>query len=127
MAKKNKVISTAEHKVLEVIWERSPISASQIINALADCESWSDRTIKSLISRLVKKKVISYKQENNRYFYYPVLKKDDYLQTASLSFIQRLFGGKISPLIANFAKTEKISKEEIKELKAILRELEVDD
>lgn len=127
MLNENKVISQAELRVLEVLWENSPLSASQIVNALEDVESWHHRTIKTLITRLLKKKVIHYNQDGNRYFYYPLLNKNEYLKTASYSFISRLFGGKISPLIAHFAKNEKISKEDIQELKEILKELESND
>jgi BlaI family penicillinase repressor len=127
MTKKVQAISAAEFKVLEILWKSSPLSASQIINLLEGVESWSNRTIKSLINRLLKKKAISYNQDGNRYLYYPSLKKNDYLHITSHSFIHRLFGGKISPLVAHFVKQEKISKEDIQELKAILQELESDD
>lgn len=127
MAKNEKVISPAELKVLEILWENSPLTASQIIDELADVESWHDRTVKSLINRLLKKKIIGHKQDGNRYLYYPLLKKNDYLQKTSRSFIYRLFGGKISPLVAHFVKQEKISKEDIQELKHILEDLESND
>lgn len=127
MAKKAQTISSAELKILEILWENSPLSAIQIVNQLEGVQSWSNRTIKSLINRLLKKKAISYNQDGNRYFYYPLLKKNDYLHKTSHSFITRLFGGKISPLVAHFVKQEKISKEDLQELKAILQELESDD
>jgi BlaI family penicillinase repressor len=124
---KNKNISPAELKVLDILWGNSPLSASQIVDALEKVESWQSRTIKSLINRLLKKKAIAFDQEGNRYLYYPILKKNEYLQITSRSLIHRLFGGKISPLVAHFAKQEKISKEDIQELKAILQELETND
>jgi len=120
-------VSPAELKVLEILWKNSPLSASQIVNDLKDDVSWHSRTVKSLITRLLKKGAIAHKQDGNRYLYYPKLKKNDYLQITSRSLIHRLFGGKISPLVAHFAKQEKISKEDIQELKAILQELESDD
>jgi len=127
MVKKVPSISSAELKVLKILWEDSPLTASQIVNLLEGVESWSNRTVKSLINRLLKKKAISYNQDRNRYLYYPLLKKNDYLHTTSNSFINRLFGGKISPLVAHFVKQEKISKDDLQELKAILQELESDD
>lgn len=127
MPKKEKSISPAELKVLEALWENSPLSASQIIAALEEVETWHSRTVKSLINRLLNKKIIGYKQDGSRYLYHPLLKKNDYLQTTSCSIIHRLFGGRISPLVAHFADKEKISKEDIQELKAILQELESDD
>lgn len=124
---KNKNISPAELKVLNILWENSPLSANQIVLALERIESWHSRTIKSLINRLVKKNVIAFEQDDNRYLYYPIVKKNDYIKTTSHSIIHRLFGGKISPLVAHFVKQKKISKEDIQELKAILQELESDD
>lgn len=127
MVKKEPTISSAELKVLEILWKSSPLSSSQVIDALKKTESWHNQTVKTLLSRLVSKKVISYKQEGNRYLYIPLLKKHDYQKATSYSFIKRVFGGKISPLVAYFSKQEKISKEEIKELKAIIKELESND
>lgn len=127
MIKKDKSISPAELKVLEILWESSPLSASHIVEKLESVESWHSRTIKSLINRLLKKKAIGYKLDGNRYLYYPKLNKNEYLQATSRSLIHRLFGGRISPLVAHFAKQEKISKEDLQELKAILEELESDD
>lgn len=126
-ANKKIIVSPAELKVLDVLWKNSPLSASQIVGALEHSESWHSRTIKSLINRLLKKKAIGHKQDGNRYLYYPLLKKSEYLETTSSGFIRRFFGGKISPLVAHFAKHEKISKEDLQELKAILQELESDD
>ena len=127
MIKKNPTISPAEFKVLEILWKSSPQSSSQIIDGLKDTESWHNQTVKTLLSRLVSKKIISYKQEGNRYLYIPLLKKQDYQKATSYNFIKRVFGGKVSPLVAYFSKQEKISKEDIKELKAIIKDLESND
>ena len=127
MIKKNPTISPAEFKVLEILWKSSPQSSSQIIDKLKDTERWHNQTVKTLLSRLVNKKIISYKEDGNRYLYFPLLKKHVYHKTISCGFIKRVFGGKISPMVAYFSKQEKISKEDIEELKAILQELESND
>lgn len=57
MIKKSPTISPAEFKVLEILWKLSPQSSSQIIDALKDTESWSNQTVKTLLSRLVTKKL----------------------------------------------------------------------
>ena len=127
MVKKEPQISPAELKVLEILWETSPLSSSQIIDELKEVETWHNQTVKTLLSRLVNKKIISYKEDGNRYLYFPLLKKHVYHKTISCGFIKRVFGGKISPMVAYFSKQEKISKEDIEELKAILQELESND
>src|SRR3990167_7020631 len=120
MVKKEPQISPAELKVLEILWETSPLSSSQIIDELKEVETWHNQTVKTLLSRLVNKKIISYKEDGNRYLYFPLLKKHVYHKTISCGFIKRVFGGKISPMVAYFSKQEKISKEDIEELKEIL-------
>jgi len=127
MTKEKKSISSAELKVLDILWKSSPLSASQIVAALEQTESWNSRTIKSLINRLMKKKAIGHKQEGNKYLYHPLLKKEEYLKKTSRNFIRRFFEGKISPLVAHFVKNEKISAEDIQELKNILEKLESKD
>jgi len=126
MVKKEPKISPAELKVLEILWKSSPLSSSQIIDVLKNIENWHNQTVKTLLSRLVNKKIISYKQEGNRYLYFPLLKKQDYQKATSYGFIKRVFGGKISPMVAYFSRQEKISKDDIKELKAIIKKLETE-
>lgn len=125
--KKKGIVSPSEFKVMEILWASSPLSASQIIQELEEVESWHGRTTKSLINRLLKKNIIGFKQDGVRYLYYPLIKKNDYLQKTSISFVKRLFGGRVSPLVAHFAKKENISKEDIREIRAILDELDPND
>ena len=125
MIMKEPKVTLAELKVLEILWKSSPQSSSQIIDKLKDIESWHNQTVKTLLSRLVSKKIISYKQEGNRYLYFPLLKKQDYQKATSYGFIKRIFGGRISPMVAYFSKQGKISKKDIEELKAIIKELEL--
>lgn len=127
MANKEPLISPAELKVLEILWKNSPLSSSQIVDELKQLENWRSTTVKTLLSRLVDKKIISYKKDGNRYFYFPLLNKQDYQKATTSGFIKRVFGGKISPFVAYFAKQEKVSTEDLNELKAIIKALESND
>ncbi|TPG70178.1 BlaI/MecI/CopY family transcriptional regulator [Brevibacillus laterosporus] len=115
-------ISDSEWEVMKVLWsKKSPQTANDIIKALEGHKDWMPKTIRTLINRLVQKNAISYHQDKGRgYFYYPVVSQDDYLQVETKSFLQRLYGGALQPLLVNFLKDEKLSKEEISELKNIL-------
>lgn len=126
MSKKEPLISPAELKVLDILWKNSPLSSSQMVDELKHVENWQSTTVKTLISRLVSKKIISYKKDGNRYLYFPLLNKQDYQKATTCGFIKRVFGGKISPLVAYFAKQEKVSTEDLNELKAIIKALEND-
>lgn len=117
-------ISNAEFEVLDALWESYPASANDIIDRLNKKKQWHDKTVKTLLNRLVKKQAISFEKEQRRYLYSPLLERDAYTQKESLSLVERLFSGKISPLVAGFAKNKELNKEDIAQLKDIISQWE---
>jgi BlaI family penicillinase repressor len=115
-------ISEAEWEVMKVLWVKSPSTASQIIESLADTTDWKPKTVKTLISRLVKKDAIGFKQDNRIYYYYPLVDENECLRAEGHSFLNRVYGGALKPMLINFLREEKLSIEEIEELKHILDE-----
>lgn len=113
-------ISHAEFEVLDALWQGYPASAADIIERLNQQKDWHDKTVKTLINRLVKKQAISFEKEQRRYLYTPLLARETYVESQSSSLIERLFSGRVSPLIAGFAKNKNLDKDDIDELKAII-------
>ena len=120
-------ISKAEFEVLDALWEKHPASANEIISRLNYKRPWHDKTVKTLLNRLVKKQAVSYEKEQRRYLYSPLLERETYTRNESQSLIQRLFSGRGSPLIAGFAKNSNLKKEDITELKEIISQWEQDN
>jgi predicted transcriptional regulator len=121
-------ISNTEFEVLEALWQQYPASANDIIERLnqspqADKDqpkSWHQKTVKTLLSRLVKKKAISFEKQQRHYLYTPLLEREIYTAKESVSLIDKFFNGRISPLVAGFAKQSDLKKEDINELKALI-------
>ena len=83
-------ISEVEWEIMRVIWERSPISASEIIDALvASDASWHPKTAKTLLNRLVKKGALGFSKEGRLYLYRPLAAEKDCVDVASASFLNR--------------------------------------
>lgn len=122
--KKLPKISAAEWEVLKVVWEQPALSANEIAEKLSFQKDWHPRTIKTLLARLVKKGVLDYKTDGNRYLYAPKVRKDDVIKQESQSFLERVFDGVTVPMLAHFVKTAKMSPDEIQQLKKILAEKE---
>ena len=116
-------ISQAEWLVMNIIWDRQPINASEIIKALAD-QPWTSQTIRTFLHRLVKKGALEFEQEGNRYLYSAAIKRRASVKTASKSFLKSVFDGQTGPLITHFVKSEKLSAEEIQQLRDLLDEKE---
>jgi predicted transcriptional regulator len=116
-------ISDAEATVMTVLWQDSPLTAQDVIDRVPAERGWSVNTVKTLLARLVAKKAITHEADGRRYLYRPLLARDDYVTGESRLMIDRLFGGRLTPLVAHFAQHEALSAAEIAEIEAILKDL----
>jgi BlaI family penicillinase repressor len=116
-------ISDAEHAVMEVLWQRSPLTAADVADALADARDWTLQTVKTLLSRLANKGAVSYEQDGRRYLYSPILAREDYVGDESRRLVDRLFGGRAAPLIAHLAEQQKFTAEDLEEIERLIGEL----
>ena len=113
-------ISNAEFEVLKVLWDQHPLSANEIITALNKEKEWHDKTVKTLLNRLVKKQAISFEKQQRRYIYSPLIEQESYQIKESESLIERMFSGRVSPLVAGFAKNNNLQQQDIDELKDLI-------
>ena len=113
-------VSDAEWEVMTVLWDSSPRTAAEVVEALSGRTTWAPKTIKTLLGRLVKKGALRFKEEGNRYLYRPVFPKERYVEEASKSFLDRVFGGKASPMLVHFVENAELSDEELRELRSML-------
>jgi BlaI family penicillinase repressor len=117
-------ISAAEWEVMAVAWERSPIAASDVVEQLGKKRGWRSRTVRTLLDRLVKKGALRSELEGKRYLYWPCVSMDQCLRQESQSFLHRVFGGEPVSMLIHLVKETKLTAEEIRELKRILKEKE---
>lgn len=113
-------ISEAEWEVMKIIWDNNPVSANDVIDSLENKMSWKPKTIKTLISRLVKKEVLDFKIEGRAYYYYPLVKKEECVKQESKSFLDRVYNGTIKNMVLNFMENDSLTDEDIEDLKNIL-------
>ena len=119
-------ISDAESLVMEVLWEKNPATSDDVVAELSKTTDWQEPTIKTLLNRLLKKRAISAERDGRRYLYRPLLKREDYIDAASRSLLDRLFGGRVAPLVAHFSDRRKLGKKDIAELKRLIEDLDND-
>jgi BlaI family penicillinase repressor len=119
-------ISEAESVVMNVLWQTSPIATEDLIAALEGPEKWHASTVKTLLTRLLKKGAIRAQQDGRRYLYSPVMKREQWLTDETTGLLDRLFGGRVAPLVAHFSQRRKLSKKDVAELKRLIQELDDD-
>ncbi len=117
------LISEAESIVMQSLWDKNPLCADEVIAALSSQQNWQEATIKTLLNRLLKKGAIRAEKDGRRFLYAPILKREQWIHSESKGFLDRMFDGKIAPLVAHFSQQKKLTKQDIAELKRLIAEL----
>lgn len=114
-------ISTAESEIMRALWAKSPMTAEDIAVALADEQNWAEGTVKALLNRLLKKNAIAADKDGRRFLYRPLVAQGDYVHAESKGLLDRLFDGRLAPLVSHFSQRERLSDEDVAELRRILK------
>ena len=114
------LISDAEWMVMNVVWRKPGITAAQVVDQLARPFGWSPATIRTMLNRLVKKGALAFDEQGKRYLYRPAIARDKCVRSESRSFLARVFGGAVGPMLVHFVSQAELSPEEIQQLKALL-------
>lgn len=117
------MISDAESRVMEVLWQTYPLTADEVVAILDGHVDWQEATIRTLLNRLLKKKAIAADRDGRRYVYRPLLERADYVHAESKTLLDRLFKGRIAPMVVQFSSRQKLSKKDIAELKRLIEDL----
>ncbi|NLB14600.1 MAG: BlaI/MecI/CopY family transcriptional regulator [Gammaproteobacteria bacterium] len=117
-------ISEAESRVMQVLWERGPSTAEEVMQALSGVSDWQDATVKTLLNRLLKKGALAADAEGRRYRYRPLLAREAYVLEESRSLVERLFDGRIAPLVAHFSRHGQLDADDIAELRRLIEDID---
>ena len=115
-------ISDAEWEVMKVLWKTSPKTANEIVDELKGKTHWKRETIRTLINRLVQKKALGFEKKGRQYHYFPRVTEAEGIKAEAESFVKRIGGGSIEPMLAAFVEEKQLSTEKIERLKQILGE-----
>ena len=117
-------ISDAELDVMEALWAAGqPLTAAEVAERIGDEREWSLATVKTLLSRLAAKGALKHREDGRRFLYSPSIRREDYVGNESKRFVERLFGGRLSPLVARLAEEDGLDEEDIAAIEALLKEL----
>lgn len=111
---------------MQALWRKSPLTPEEIIAMAGPPNGWADGTVRTLITRLLRKKALVGTREDGVYLYRPLIARADYIQAESQSLLDRLFQGQVAPLVAHFAEARALTAKDIQKLKRLIAELEND-
>jgi len=116
-------IAEGEYAVMEVLWERSPMTAAEVAERVPEDRGWSLATVKTMLSRLLAKGLLTHEEDGRRYLYRPAIRREDYVAEESGRMLDRMFGGRLTPLVAHLAERDRLTPADIVEIEQLLKEL----
>ena len=115
--------SDSELELLQLLWDEAPQAAADLADKARANRDWSLNTVKTLLSRMAAKALLSVEVEGRRHLYRPLVERDALAKPAALGLFDRLFEGKLSPLVAQLAESREIDPSDLAELEALVRSL----
>src|ERR1700759_5257464 len=116
-------ITSAESEVMGALWRRCPLTLEDVLGEVAD-QNWGRATVKTLVNRLLHKGAIASERIEGRHQYRALVAQEDYRLSESQGLLDRLFDGRLEPLIANFANYRKLKPDELARIKALIEKIE---
>lgn len=127
MNQKDLQLSDSEWALMKILWECAPASVNEITDKVKDSVQWHPKTVRTMLIRLDKKGIVNYVVKDGIQHYRPLYSRDECESQATQSFLQRVFDGALTPMVAHFTNTKKLSAEEKAALLKLLHDTDNKD
>ena len=111
-------LSKAEWSLMEVLWNESPLSASEVHERVDD--EMNLKTVRALLDRILGKEAVSREKKHGVWVFRPAIKRDAFVLHESRTFLDRFFGGDPAPLFAQLVESEVLTPEKIERLQRLI-------
>lgn len=115
-------LSDSEWDLMKILWEHAPASVNEIAEHAQQITQWHPKTVRTMLIRLDKKGIVSYAVHNGVQHYQPLYSREECESQATQSFLQRVFDGALTPMVAHFSRKQKLSPEEKQALLNLLKD-----
>ena len=122
--KYNSGLSENEWYIMQVLWEKSSASLRELCDALSESKGWTKHAISSFLKRMIEKGAISVDGSGKVKNYIPLWNKDETILEETQSIMERVYKGNLLLMVSNAVKEQKLTKEEIDELRSMLDRME---
>lgn len=112
----------SELKVMEILWERGDSSAKDIAAALAERADWSKTTTYTVIKKCIDKGAVSRSEKG--FVCHAEISRSQAQEYETSELIDKMYGGAADRLVASLLDSKRLTKDEIRELKKLVEELE---
>jgi BlaI family penicillinase repressor len=109
-------------RIMQVLWERGRITARDITEALNAEAPIAHSTVQTLLRNLEAKGAAGHEIEGRTFVFFPLVREGEVAKSVTRDLLDRIFDGRVSNLVSYLLKNEKVSAEELKELRRLINE-----
>ena len=113
-------LSDSEWRLLNRLWDRSPMTSTELTAALREDTGWTKNTIITMLSRLEAKGAVRYEEGGRAKQYFPTVDREDAARAETESFLSKVYGGSLGLMVSNLVESHALTEADIAELSAIL-------
>jgi predicted transcriptional regulator len=108
-------------QIMQVLWDKQTATAREVTDAIHATEPIAHSTVQTMLRVLEDKHSVGHKQDGRTFVFFPRVKEHDFKQVATQDLVERLFGGRVSNLVAHLLSVEDVSKEELAEIRKLIQ------
>ena len=120
------MLSDSEWRIMKQLWERSPSTLGELTKALEPDTGWTRATVFVMLKRLIAKNAVRVEEGDRANVYMPLIERDDVAPAETESFLNRVYDGSVGMLFSALTSRNRLSDQEIAELRRILDKAETD-
>jgi predicted transcriptional regulator len=115
----------AEWAVMELLWEKEPLTVRQLADALYPRGGASEyATVHKLLERLKSKGYVRRARTGSVYVFHADVRRDDVIGQQLEALVEKMCGGSLQVLLSNLVRVKRLTRSELRELFVLVDELE---
>jgi BlaI family penicillinase repressor len=122
---KNHSIPQSEWQVMELLWQQ-PRTLMQLVSELQKSIGWSKSTVTTLVRRMIEKELITFDTDGRTKIFRAAVSRDDVVARETDSLLHKAYRGSLGLMLCSMVQHNDLTKEDIDELYAILKQAEED-
>ena len=121
MPKRNYELTEGEWAIIRAVWENEPCAAPTVQEKLATRKNWTYSTVKTMMDRMVTKKLLRTERIRNLILYRSAITRAEAQKGELMRAVKRAFNGALTPMMQFLLDNDELSPKQLNELEALIK------
>ena len=117
-------LTEAELRLMEVLWDKSPVTVGQVVEALPQDPPLAYSTVLTMLRILEQKGYLRHEKRGRAFVYSPIVNRGQAQRSAVQYLLNRFFNDSPEQLVLNVLEHEQIDSKELKRLRDLIKQAE---